>query len=259
MSLRFAGVLLLSALCCGLAAGCSREPLPDGPPLQSDGNGSSQNGSHGEAAVTGGTTSDSSDSPSGQAAVPGTPQWRQEQFRQIRELEARLSAQAATDPAHRTTPYGGHWVHELGGYAINDGLLAGTFLGSRDTTDESLANLAASAQRPIHLQRIDLSSSEQISDAGLAHLASVAENVRELLLPPHLTNDSLVHLRPLKHLRLLDASYLPISDEGLSHLGGLRQLQTLVIGDARQLTPAGLHGLKRANPGLTIYTPMGNY
>ena len=44
---------------------------------------------------------------------------------------------------------------------------------------------------------------------------------------PQVTDESLVHLKPLVHLRVLEISHPKISDAGLEHLAGLTQLEHL--------------------------------
>ncbi len=80
-----------------------------------------------------------------------------------------------------------------------------------------------------HLQTLDLSFCEGLTDEGLRHIAR------------------------LDKLRNLDLSNCDgLTDEGLRHLADLDQLRTLDLRNCRRLRGSGVSDLRQANPGLQI-------
>lgn len=126
----------------------------------------------------------------------------------------------------------------------------------------------------------------RVPDAGLAHLQSFAETLRELdlsLLP--LTDAGMVHLQPLKKLQRLDVLYsvgflgpkltdasadslvsltklrslnltgATLTDAGLSRLHGLHELTSLRLVHT-EVTESGIDGLKAALPQCNVVVSL---
>jgi hypothetical protein len=78
-----------------------------------------------------------------------------------------------------------------------------------------------------------------VSDAGLAHLARLTQLQWLWLDRTKITDTGLVYLKGLTHLKILYLNDTQITDAGLAHLAGLKQLEALVL-DFTQITDAGL-------------------
>ena len=96
----------------------------------------------------------------------------------------------------------------------------------RDITDAELAQLVA--ENP-ETTRLDLSDCDQITDAGLAHVAK------------------------LSNLTVLDLRGSSITDAGLAHLAKLANLTVLELSDCPKITNMGITVLQCAMPKLKIY------
>jgi len=108
-----------------------------------------------------------------------------------------------------------------------------------DMTNAGLAHLASHTQ----LRRL-LLQSPAITDDGLVHLAALT-NLEELsLVKVNITDAGLAHLADLRKLRYLDLSETPIGDLGLAHLHSMTDLQWLFLRNDRGVTDAALVHLK---------------
>jgi Leucine-rich repeat (LRR) protein len=76
------------------------------------------------------------------------------------------------------------------------------------------------------LERLDLTDTH-VTDAGLAHLASLPKLQQLRLDGTPITDDGLVHLGKLKSLRELSLSGIKISSDGAKHLQDLQSLESL--------------------------------
>lgn len=88
-----------------------------------------------------------------------------------------------------------------------------------------------------------------ITDAGLAHLASLTSLQELTLLLPGITDAGLAHVGKLTDLRVLKLINTGVGDAGLVHLKGLNRLRELTITgegvtDAGVASLAGLTGLR---------------
>jgi hypothetical protein len=68
---------------------------------------------------------------------------------------------------------------------------------------------------------------------------------------PQVTDATLVHLRAMTSLELIQLDNAPVTDAGLVHLAGMRNLRTLRLKNTR-VTENGIAELKRALPGLMV-------
>jgi len=110
---------------------------------------------------------------------------------------------------------------------------------SPNVTDAGLAHL----RRLTALRRLDLSFTGA-TGAGLRHLKGMTR-LKKLELPPgRVTDDDLAHLEGLKHLEWLQGhgSGFEVTDAGMAHLQGLVSLEMLSI-PAPRITSAGLRSL----------------
>jgi hypothetical protein len=86
--------------------------------------------------------------------------------------------------------------------------------------------------------------SASVTDAGFGRLTKEFTQLRELHLDgTPITDAGLKHLEGLRQLQILELEYMRVTDAGLEHLEGLRQLQGLGL-EYTQVTDAGLEHLK---------------
>jgi RNA polymerase sigma factor (sigma-70 family) len=98
------------------------------------------------------------------------------------------------------------------------------------------------------------SVSEDISDAGLAHLAAFPALTDLHLVSGKVTDAGMPRLNALKHLRRLTLFTPAVTDKGVARLAALKSLEVLDLRGVR-LTPAGAKAL-RALPRLkVVYVP----
>jgi len=128
-------------------------------------------------------------------------------------------------------------VKELGGdasFSFSSGSPVAIFLERRDAeNDFTLDN-------------------KHLRDDDLKIFAS-AEMTRGLyLFHNEITDEGLVHLKNLRHLRLLDLRHnKEITDEGLKHLENLHEMEQLVLFGTK-VTPAGVKELQKKMPNAKI-------
>jgi hypothetical protein len=107
------------------------------------------------------------------------------------------------------------------------------------------------------LRRINVSQSD-ITDAGLARIAGMA-NLIQLRLASEKVSDAglvcLAELHELRHLHLID---MPISDAGLAHLHELKSLESLYL-DGTRATDDGMRQLVEALPGVHVHFDGGHH
>jgi hypothetical protein len=96
--------------------------------------------------------------------------------------------------------------------------------------------------RLTHLERLFLSGTT-LTGTGLANLEKLTA-LEKLVLPNHISDDDLAHLAGLTRLKHL---YVPsgaqITNRGLTHLSGMRQLESLGLINARITTLEPIRGL----------------
>jgi Leucine-rich repeat (LRR) protein len=76
--------------------------------------------------------------------------------------------------------------------------------------------------------------------------------LKELSLPDQVTDAGLLHLAGMRSLTILFLEGTQISDAGLAHLKGLSNLQKLYLGNTR-VTDAGVADLQKALSDCRIY------
>ena len=118
--------------------------------------------------------------------------------------------------------------------------------------DEQLTFLAPLQEQ---ITWLDLSDTN-ITDAGLAHLASFKNLTRLHLEKTKITDAGLSHLKDLENLSYLNLYGTQVSDEGLKQLAGLKNLRTLYLWQTK-VTPEGVQELQQKIPGLKIDTGVG--
>jgi len=90
-------------------------------------------------------------------------------------------------------------------------------------------------------------------DAKAMDAVSELKELRNISLwGAHLTDESLVKLKPLKWLETLGMAGVPISDRGLEHLAYLKRLRMLWITKTEKISEEQVDNLKRALPNLRV-------
>ncbi len=107
-----------------------------------------------------------------------------------------------------------------------------------EVTDAGLAHLEALTQ----LQYLDLSVTK-ITDAGLKHVKGLVQLQSLNLQVTKVADAGLEHLKGLTKLQVLNLWRTQVTDTGLVHLQGLTKLQVLNLSET-QVTDAGLIHLK---------------
>ncbi len=110
-------------------------------------------------------------------------------------------------------------------------------LAEQAIDDTALAQIAHLNLRRLVLERTP------ISDAGIAHLATLTELTTLLLAYTRIGDAGLARLAALPNLQTLDLSHTAITNAGLAHLRALPNLQTLLLADTR-VGDAGLAHLQ---------------
>lgn len=123
---------------------------------------------------------------------------------------------------------------------------------ARNIDDTDLAALCRSLVNCKTVIFINLAENRNVTEIGIAHLASLPWLTRLNLSSCSIHNSSLGVLSSLKKLSYLDLSYCNrISDEGLRHLKLLRNLTYLDIQGCVRITHAGVKRFTRR--GLTVH------
>lgn len=93
---------------------------------------------------------------------------------------------------------------------------------------------------------------KSIRDDDLKIFASAEMTKGLYLFRNEITDEGLVHLKNLRHLRFLDLRHnKEISDEGLQHLEGLHEMEQLIL-IGTKVTPAGVNRLQQKLPNAKI-------
>ncbi len=126
-----------------------------------------------------------------------------------------------------------------------------------DAIRESGGLVDAANNDPAVGTRVAIPMQWKAGDEGLAHLKDIY-NLCALYLFRLMTNDSLAYLKPLKDLRVLNICENQVTDKGLVHVQGLRNLTELRLEgnvDGKEFTDAGLKTLKGLSQlkNLTLY------
>ena len=91
------------------------------------------------------------------------------------------------------------------------------------------------------------------TDLGLKHILSAVQPSTHLSLSNwQLTDAGLVHLKGMRNLQQLDLMSTKVTDAGLIHLKPLTNLKQLVLDGCTTLTNAGVAELQRALPDCKI-------
>jgi RNA polymerase sigma factor (sigma-70 family) len=126
--------------------------------------------------------------------------------------------------------------------------------GPRYTPDGDPPRFLLPGQQFVDEGKVEDRVSEDISDAGLAHLAAFPALTDLHLVSGRVTDAGLARLKALKNLRRLTLGAPAVTDKGVAQLAGLKNLEVLDL-RAVQLTPAGAKAL-RALPRLkVVYVP----
>jgi hypothetical protein len=127
-------------------------------------------------------------------------------------------------------------VKELGGeasFSFSSGSPVAMFLERRD------------AENDFMLQE------KNIQNDDLKIFASAEMTMGLYLFRNKITDDGLVHLKNLRHLRFLDLRHNEITDEGLQHLENMHEMELLIL-IGTKVTPAGVKELQKKMPSAKI-------
>jgi hypothetical protein len=96
-----------------------------------------------------------------------------------------------------------------------------------------------------------VSVSRHTDDAGLRELQSINKLVELEIVWANVTDAGLVHVGGLKDLETLNLA-IPSTDAGLARLHGLTKLNWIAL-QGTKVTPIGINALQKALPKCTIY------
>jgi len=88
-----------------------------------------------------------------------------------------------------------------------------------------------------------------ISDVGLAHLKNLTRMEEIFIGGPHLTDDGLAHLAGMKELKFLRISG-SLTDKGLRHLEGLKALRLLEVRSEKSFSRRAIERLRTKLPNI---------
>ena len=164
---------------------------------------------------------------------------RQEQAAEaLRQKGWRIVYHHEMESPAKPVPPGPAWVREWLGIDYVDYVEAVGFEG--DTiTDDDLATLRHFPR----LTSVYVDDAPNVTDAGLAHLATMKNLYSIILRCPQITDAGLVHLKGLHGLDDVSLKSNHITDAGIVHLKGLPQLHQLSLA-GNGITDAGLVHLK---------------
>jgi len=111
------------------------------------------------------------------------------------------------------------------------------FQGEERATNAGLRHLSKLAS----LEELAVGGTH-IDNAGMVHLSNL-ESLKYLFLLGKISDDGLVHIKKLPHLKILNISHPWITDVGLEHLSELRELENLNLNNTR-ITDDGLAHLR---------------
>lgn len=121
-----------------------------------------------------------------------------------------------------------------------------------DITDKGVKGLA----QLVHLEEITLPFCEKVTGTGF-NVSDGFKNLRKLGLTKTKVNDEgLEGIAKLPALEELDLSNTDITDAGLKHLGSMKKLKKLALGDLfgwGQVTVQGVNDLAKALPDCKLY------
>lgn len=120
-------------------------------------------------------------------------------------------------------------------------------LTGKKVDDECLKNIAG-----LKNMEVLVLARTKITDAGLAHLSGMVKMTGLDLSGTAITGSGLTHVQQMVDLSDLFLDRTPVVDEHLLLVAKLPNLQSISLIDAKQLTPAGLTKLKRANTKLVV-------
>ncbi len=92
----------------------------------------------------------------------------------------------------------------------------------------------------------------RVGDAGVVHLAGLANLMYVHLSGTRITDDALIQLSKLPGLYQLDVDHTAISDRGIACLSGVKNLNFLNVAKSPGVTDAGIAGLRKTQPGLDV-------
>lgn len=130
----------------------------------------------------------------------------------------------------------------------SDALEVDFHLRGEDLTDAGLVHLAGLT----NLTNLHLGGT-RVTDAGLANLKGLSSLRRLHLENTGLEGAGLVHLKGLANLEYLNLYATQVTDEGLVHLAGLKKLRRLYLWQSK-VTDEGVAKLQKALPDLAINT-----
>ena len=113
------------------------------------------------------------------------------------------------------------------------------------------------------LERLELKRAD-VTDSGVVHLKGMTK-LRELQLSGRGTNFDEIHsgitdasvevIKGMTQLEILDLGSTKITDAGLAQLGGLKNLEMLVIVSANKITDEGVAKFREMVPGCEVHGP----
>jgi hypothetical protein len=119
------------------------------------------------------------------------------------------------------------------------------------TTDDDVKIIG----RFSHLRRLSLQG-DRVTDAGLAHLKSLAELEDLYLNCDHITDAGIVNLRNMRHMKRLTIEGGNMTDSGLVSIDQMPDLQFLTACQ-NQVTEEGLTRWMRQHPGVQVVDGPG--
>jgi hypothetical protein len=133
-----------------------------------------------------------------------------------------------------------------GVFHIPTGQLVGIRI--KGISDRELGELVSDLSGCQAVVMLHLAESRRITDRGLECLAQLPQLTYLNLGACDLTNDGILHLKPLIHLETLDLSYCNrLTDQALRYLKPLSQLKKLNLQGCVKITTAGLAFLRRSS------------
>lgn len=129
-------------------------------------------------------------------------------------------------------------------------------VNSPELTDAAFASIPKFKS----LNRLQLEFSLKVTGSGLIHLKGLPVQFLRLGHAT-LTDAELAKLKDLPNLTTLDLTGTPITDAGLKHVGGLKQLTSLSLNNVQTVTDAGANHLEGLTELVTLHAdavPFGD-